>query len=225
MVGFSNEQEVFDTVRDKLDTALVSDALDDLGFHEQAMRSDIRSIYQGAIVVGRAYPAIIVEMYEVGDEAYPGMPETVDSLKPNDVLVLGGHRPTHTCIWGDLVSTAAQARGATGAVIDGNTRDVCEITKLKFPVFSSGIGMATPLGRAKVSIHGCRVRCGGVLVNPGDIVFGDMDGVVVIPRELVKEVIPLALKRKMGEELLRNKLLKGELMRDAQPKDSDTRWL
>ena len=85
--------------------------------------------------------------------------------------------------------------------------------------------MATPLGRAKVSAHGCRVSCGGVFVNPGDIVFGDIDGVVIIPKELVKEVIPLALKRKEGEELLRSKLLGGEFMRDAQPKDSDQRWL
>jgi len=225
MVDYSNDQEIFNLLQHELDTALVSDALDDLGFHEQVMRSNIRPLFQGAIVVGRAYPAITVETYEVGDEAYPGMPETVDSLKPNDVLVLGGHRPMHTCLWGDLVSAAAQARGANGAVIDGNVRDVREIIKLQFPVFSSGIGMATPLGRAKVSAHGCRVSCGGVFVNPRDIVFGDIDGVVIIPKELVKEVIPLALKRKEGEELLRSKLLGGEFMRNAQPKDSDQRWL
>ena len=92
-------------------------------------------------------------MYEVGDEGYPGVPETVDSLKPDDVLVLGGHRPSHACIWGDLVSVAAKARSANGAVIDGNTRGVHEITKLQFPVFSAGIGIAAPLGRAKVSVR------------------------------------------------------------------------
>jgi regulator of RNase E activity RraA len=225
MVGPSKDREVFDTIRSKLDTALISDALDDLGAHEQVMRSNIRPVYAGAMVLGYAYPAITVEMYEVGDEGYPGMPETVDSLKPNDVLVLGGHRPSHACIWGDLVSVAAKARGANGAVIDGNTRDVHEITRLQFPVFSAGIGIATPLGRAKVSAHGCPVRCGGVLVNSGDIVFGDINGVVVIPRELVAQVIPLALKREKGEEMLRNRLLNGELMRSAQPKDSDSRWL
>ena len=164
-------------------------------------------------------------MYEVGDEGYPGVPETVDSLKPDDVLVLGGHRPSHACIWGDLVSVAAKARSANGAVIDGNTRGVHEITKLQFPVFSAGIGIAAPLGRAKVSAHGCPVRCDGVLVNSGDIVFGDINGVVVIPSELVTKVIPLALKREKGEEMLRNRLLKGELMSSAQPKDSDSRWL
>ena len=225
MVDLGKGPEVFHTIRSKLDTALISDALDDLGAHEQAMRLNIRPAYDGATVLGYAYPAVTAEMYEVGDEGYPGMPETVDSLKPNDVLVLGGHRSSHACIWGDLVSVAAKARGANGAVLDGNTRDVHEITKLQFPVFSAGIGIATPLGRARVSAHGCPVRCGGVLVNPGDIVFGDVNGVVVIPRELVTEVIPLALKRGEGEEMLRNRLLKGELMRNAQPKDSDSRWL
>jgi regulator of RNase E activity RraA len=189
------------------------------------MRSNIRPLYEEATVLGYAYPAITVEMYEVGDEGYPGMPETVDSLKPDDVMVLGGHRSTHTCIWGDLVSVAAKARGARGAVIDGNIRDIREIVKLQFPVFSAGIGMATPLGRARISAHGCPVRCGSVLVNPRDIVFGDINGVVVIPKELVKEVIPLALKRRDGEEMLRSRLFKGELMRSAQPRDSESRWL
>ena len=85
--------------------------------------------------------------------------------------------------------------------------------------------MATPLGRAMVSAHGCPVRCGDVLVNPEDIIFGDIDGVVVIPGGLIKEVITLALKRKEGEEQLRNRLLQGEFMRTDQPKDSEDRWL
>jgi len=225
MVDTSKDPEIFDTIRSKLDTALISDALDDLGAHDQVMRANIRPIYDGATVLGYAYPAVTVEMYEVGDEGYPGMPETVDSLKPDDVLVLGGHRSSHTCIWGDLVSVAAKARGANGAVIDGNTRDVHEIIRLQFPVFSAGIGIATPLGRARIRAHGCTVRCGGVLVNLGDIVFGDINGVVVIPKKLVIEVIPLALKRGEGEKTLRNQLLKGELMRNAQPKDSESRWL
>jgi len=225
MVDAGKGPEVLHIIKSKLNTALISDALDDLGVHEQVMRSNIRPIYDGATVLGYAYPAVTVEMYEVGDEGYPGMPETVDSLKPGDVLVLGGHRSPHTCIWGDLVSVAAKARGANGAVLDGNTRDVHEIIKLQFPVFSAGIGMATPMGRARISAHGCPVRCGGVLVNPGDIVFGDINGVVIIPKEIAAEVIPLALKREKGEEKLRNRLLKGELMRIAQPKDSESRWL
>jgi len=225
MVDPIKDPGILKKIRSRLDTALISDALDDLGAHEQVMRSNIRPVYDEAIVLGYAYPAITVEMYEVGDEGYPGMPETVDSLKPNDVLVLGGHRPSHACIWGDLVSVAAKARGANGAVLDGNTRDVHEIIKLQFPVFSAGIGIATPLGRARISAHGCPVRCGGVLVNTGDIVFGDINGVVVIPRELMAEVIPLALKKGGGEKMLRNRLVKGELMRSAQPKDSESRWL
>ena len=225
MTDVGRDPEVLNIIRRKLDTALISDALDDLGAHEQVMRSNIRPLYEEATVLGYAYPAVTVEMYEVGDEGYPGMPETVDSLKPDDVMVLGGHRSFHSCIWGDLVSIAAKARGARGAVLDGITRDVGEIIKLQFPVFSAGIGIATPLGRARISAHGCPVRCGGVLVNPGDIVFGDINGVVVIPKELVAEVIPLAVKREEGEEMMRSRLLKGELMRSAQPKDSESRWL
>ena len=90
MVNIGKDPEVLHTIKSKLNTALISDALDDLGAHNQVMRSNIRPINDGATVLGYAYPAVTVEMYEVGDEGYPGMPETVDSLKPDDVLELSG---------------------------------------------------------------------------------------------------------------------------------------
>ena len=215
MADFTNEQVVFDTLRDKLTTPLVGDTLDVLGFCEQVMRPEITPVYPGAVVIGRAYPIITVDIYEPGDEFYIGLPETIDCLKPGDVVVIGGTRSTNACIWGDLASTAAQGRGATGAVLDGYTRDIPGIVEIKFPVFSGGIAVGSPYGRAKVLDRGCPVRCGGVLVRPGDIVFGDINGVVVIPKEVVQKAMPAALERAGGEDMLRQRLLKGELFRKA----------
>ena len=218
MVTFASETEMFDMMRDKLGAAVISDILDSLGAREQAMSADIRPIYQGAIVVGRAYTTLTADIYKIIDDPYKGEIEAVDSLKPNDVMVVCTNRSTRTCFWGELLSTAARSRGARGIVIDGYTRDVAQITAMKFPTFATGMSVVDSASRSIVIDHGCPVNCGNVLVNRGDIVFGDIDGVVVIPHELEKKVIPLALEKVGKENLLRNELLKGAMLRDAYAK-------
>ena len=214
----ASEQEMFDTMRDKLNAALISDILDKLGAREQAMRADIRPAYQGAVVVGRAYPVLRVDIFEVRDDPYRGEIEVVDSLKPNDVLVFCTNRSTRTSSWGELLSTAARARGARGVVIDGCIRDVAQISAMKFPAFAVGMRMLDSQGRSMIIEHGSPVICGDVLVKPGDIVFGDVDGVIVIPKELEDKVIPLALEKGGKEDLVRAELLKGAMMRDVYKK-------
>ena len=218
MVNFINEQEMFDTMRDKLNAAVISDILDRLGAREQAMRADMRPVYQGAIVVGRAYTALTADIFQVIDDPYEGEIEAVDSLKPNDIMVVCTNRSIRTCFWGELLSTAARARGARGIVIDGYTRDVAQIIAMQFPTFVTGMSVVDSAGRSTVVDHGCPVNCGDVLVNTGDIVFGDIDGVVVIPKELEKEVIPLALEKVGKENLTRNELRKGTMLKAVYAK-------
>jgi 4-hydroxy-4-methyl-2-oxoglutarate aldolase len=218
MVTFASETEMFDMMRDKLGAAVIADILDSLGAREQAMRADIRPIYQGAIVVGRAYTTLTADIYKIIDDPYKGEIEAVDSLKPNDVMVVCTNRSTRTCFWGELLSTAARARGARGIIIDGYTRDVAQITALQFPTFATGMSVLDSANRSVVIDHGCPVNCGNVLVKTGDIIFGDIDGVVVIPQELEKKVIPLALEKVGKENLLRDELLKGAMLRDAYNK-------
>lgn len=218
MVNFASEQEMFDMMRDKLNAAVISDILDSLGAREQAMSADIRPIYQGAIVVGRAYTTLTADIYKIIDDPYKGEIEAVDSLKPNDIMVVCTNRSTRTCFWGELLSTAARARGARGIVIDGYIRDVAQITAMQFPTFATGMSVLDSASRSIVIDHGCPVNCGNVLVSTGDIVFGDIDGVVVIPKELEKKVIPLALEKVGKENLVRNELLKGAMLRDAYNK-------
>ncbi|MBE9514382.1 MAG: RraA family protein [Chloroflexi bacterium] len=214
-MDFKSEQEMFDAMQEKLTASAISDILDQLGARDQAMRADVCPVYQGAIVAGRAYPVLAVDVFELSDDPYRGEIEAVDSLKPNDVIVAGTNRSTRTCIWGELLSTAARARGARGAIIDGYTRDVSRITTMGFPTFATGRRLVDSGGRSRVIDHGCPVSCGDVLVKPGDIVFGDIDGVVVIPKELEEQVIPLALEKVGKEDLVRNDLLKGAMLRDA----------
>ena len=218
MINYKDDQEMFDIMQKKLSAALISDTLDSLGVREQAMRADICPIYQGAVVVGRAYPVISADVFELRENPYGDEIEAIDSLKANDVVVWCTNRSTRTGTWGELLATAARARGARGAIIDGYTRDVTQVTTMKFPTFATGRKVVDSAGRSIVIDHGCPASCGDVLVNPGDIIFGDIDGVTVIPHELKGEVITLALEKVEKENLTRDELLKGALLRDVYNK-------
>jgi len=128
MVNFASDTEMFDTMRDKLYTSVISDVVDSLGARNQGMRPNVRPIYEDATVVGRAYPVLTADVYKFIDDPYGPEIDAVDSLKPNDVMVVCTQRSTRTCFWGELLATAARARGARGIVVDGTVRDVAQIT-------------------------------------------------------------------------------------------------
>ncbi len=218
MPEFATERDMFDLMADRLAASVISDILDALGFRDQVMRAMIRPLYPEALVVGRAMPVLYAEVFEVPEKPYQMEMEVVDSLKPDDVLVAYAPATTKAALWGGLLSTAAKARGARGVVIEGMTRDVKQITSMTFPVFASGTSPLDSNGRLRVFAYRCAIECGGVLVEPGDIVFGDGDGVVVIPQDVVLETVNEALRKVEAEHLTEDELKKGILLRDAYAK-------
>jgi regulator of RNase E activity RraA len=141
--------------------------------------------------------------------------EAIDSILPGEVVVVSTQQSTRNAPWGELLSTAAKARGAQGAVIDGLVRDVRKIEELKFPVLAAGIKPVDSMGRGIVTGYNVPVECGEVLVNPGDLVFADVDGIVVVPKDLVQEVIQLAWNKASREDSSRAELLNGTYLRDV----------
>jgi 4-hydroxy-4-methyl-2-oxoglutarate aldolase len=139
----------------------------------------------------------------------------VDSLLPGEVVVVGTMESSRNAPWGELLSTAAQARGARGAVIDGLIRDVKKIELLGFPVFSAGIKPVDSRGRGVVLDYNVPVECGGVTVAPGDLVFADYDGVMIVPAEVVAETVRMASDKVMRENHSRAALKEGAYLRDV----------
>lgn len=211
----SSDSEMFKMMREKLYSPVISDVLDRIGFRNRAMEAEIRPLFPDAVLVGRALTVLSVDVYHEPKDPYLLEIESVDSLKPNDVLVASTNKSRRTCFWGELLSTAAKARGASGAVIDGYTRDVKRIIEMKFPVFAKGVKPVNSYGRSLVINYNVPVECGGVLVDPGEIVFGDIDGVVVIPREVETQVIETALEKVSGEDKTREELKTGAYLRDV----------
>src|SRR2546422_11386167 len=161
-------------------TAVVADSLDELGVRNQAMREYLRPVHARSTFAGWARTISCADIYHTPPDPYSLEIEAVDSLLPGAVAVIGTGKSTRNAPWGELLSTAAKSRGARGAVVDGLVRDVKKIEELGFPVFAAGIKPVDSRGRGVVIDYNVPVDCAGVLVSPGDLVFADYDGVVVI---------------------------------------------
>ena len=196
-----------------LSAAILSDIMDGLGLGRRAMAPFVRPLDETLVLAGRARTGLYMPAYAVRDGENPYEVEIalVDDLQPGEVVVLACNGPTERIApWGELLSTASTARGAAGCVTDGLVRDVRQIREMRFPVFHGGIGPLDTKGRARMVERDVRVECGGVQVDPGDLVFGDVDGVVVVPRHAEARVLELAQAKIQGENHTRDALRAGE---------------
>lgn len=216
---FKSDKEMFEKMEKDLYTAVCSDVLDELGYRNQAMRHDIRPIDSESILVGRAKTILSVDIYEIYDNPYEGEIKAIDSVKPGEVVVGATNKSILNGLWGELLSTATKVRGGRGAVIDGFSRDVKKIMKLgNFPVFAVGFKPVDSAGRGRLIDYDCPIMCGDIMVYPGDLIFGDYDGVIVIPKDIAEEVVTKALEKVTKEDLTRDMLFKGQYLADAYAK-------
>jgi regulator of RNase E activity RraA len=206
---------LFEHIARNLYTAVLSDALDELGVRDRAMREHLRPLQPDAVVVGRARTMLCMDLYHIQDDPYAKEIEAVDSIQPGEVVVVSTGESKRNAPWGELLSTAAVARGARGAVIDGLIRDVKKIVRMGFPMFAAGFKPVDSKGRGTVVDYNLPVECGGVMVHPGDLIVGDFDGVVSIPSQIADEVIRLATHKAGRENETRAELLAGAYLRDV----------
>jgi regulator of RNase E activity RraA len=214
----SADDQLLDQLRQKLYVSVVSDVLDAQGYYDQAMSARLRPLAPESRVIGRAHTVLTADVFTRPAEPYRLEIEAVDALKPNDVMVAMTHDSQRTCFWGELLSTAATARGATGCVIDGHTRDVLRIIEMGFPVFCTGIRPVDSSSRSVVVDYNVPIECGGVRVAPGDVIFGDFDGIVVIPQAILSKTVELASAKVESENHSRAMLQQGHLLRDVYDK-------
>lgn len=181
------------------------------------MAPHIRPIDENAVMFGRARTGLYMSVYHVepGINPYELEIALVDDLKPDDVAVLGCPKGDRVAPWGELLSTASNARGAAGCVTDGLCRDLRLIREMKFPVFCGGIGPLDSKGRGMVMKINVPIECGGARVAPGDWIFGDVDGVVVIPGRLLEKTLEMALSKVKHETTVRSELARGDKLKDV----------
>lgn len=203
-------------LKTKLYSAVLSDVLDQLGFPNQAVKPFVRPLDDNAILCGFARTGLYMKRYHFpeGHNPYALEMDLIDSLKPGEVAVLACDGPTDRIApWGELLTTASAARGAAGCLTDGLVRDVRRIREMKFPVFHGGIGPLDTKGRAEMMAADEPVEVAGARVEPGDFVFGDVDGVVIVPQRIAAQAVKLALAKIEAEDTTREELLAGESLR------------
>jgi 4-hydroxy-4-methyl-2-oxoglutarate aldolase len=204
-------------IRQRLYTAVLSDVLDEIGHREQAMAPAIRPLDEALVLAGHARTGLYREVHHVDPADNPYLLEIalIDDLAADDVPIFGCGGSTRIAPWGELLTTAARARGAVGCITDGFVRDIRAIRALGFPVFHGGIAPLDSKGRGAVAAIDVPIRCGGVAIMPGDLVVGDADGVVVVPRAVEARAIARAFEKMSSENLTRDELAAGAKLADV----------
>jgi len=211
-----NEKEFLNQIKGNLNTSVVGDIMDQLGFQNQFLTPKIKPLRDDMIVIGRAMPVLETDTLDntstssnaMLKKPFGLMLEALDQLKENEIYLCTGGTPSYA-LWGELMSTRALQCGASGAVLNGYSRDTLGILKLNFPTFSYGTYAQDQAPRGKVIDFRVPVKIDNVAISPGDIVFGDIDGVCIIPQEIDKKVVELALEKVKGENLVRKSIEAG----------------
>lgn len=220
-IGEYTDTELFTTIKEELFTAVVGDVMDVEGLTHQFLPPQIRALRNDMVVAGRAMPILEADcsgqMIAHLDQHQPFglMFEALDDLKPNEVYICTGASPSFA-LWGELMSKRAVKLGASGAVVDGYSRDTWGILELNFPTFSWGRYAQDQAVRGRVIDFRCPIEfSNGVFVRPGDIVFGDVDGVVIVPQEHETDIIAKALQKVRGEQQVSRAIEDGMTAREA----------
>jgi regulator of RNase E activity RraA len=208
---WNDDDELFAAIRNRLFPAVLGDVLDSLGYFHQFLPPAVQPLRDDMLVLGRAMPVL---QEDISDEetrlvaAQSRRPlglmlEALDSLQRNEVYVCSGASRTYAT-FGELMATRARSLGANGAVLSGYSRDTAGILKLGFPTFSIGRFAQDQRPRGQVVGYRTKIQFGEVTISPGDLVFGDLDGVLVIPRSLERDVVRQAMERVDREDLVRS---------------------
>ncbi|WP_271767167.1 RraA family protein [Aquimarina algiphila] len=220
---WKSDDELFSIAKNELFTALVGDILDQLGYQHQFLDPAIKPVKNDMVVIGRAMPVLEADVFEetsketnnpLMKKPFGLMFEALDSLKKNEVYICTGSSFSYA-LWGGLMSTRAIKLNAAGAVLHGYSRDTNEVEKLNFPTFSIGTYAQDQGPRGKVIDYNIPIEINHVRINPGDIVYGDRDGVLIIPKVVEKKAFEGAIEKARGEQLVKKALENGMSTVDA----------
>ncbi len=213
---WNNDEEMFTLMKENLYTPVVGDILDQMGYKHQFLPASIRPLEalvpadayidrtqqdNRLKVAGYACTILENDVFEAPKKPFGLLTEALDQLRPNEVYVATGAH--NSALWGELLTATAKTRGAAGAVLDGYTRDTPQVLSQNFPVFATECWAQDSSVRTYVCDMRCTIEIGQVTIHDGDLVFGDIDGVLIIPKEIKDEVLVKALEKARGEKKVR----------------------
>ena len=214
MPEWNTDQELRSLVLRELYTPVVGDILDALGRYHQFLPQPIRPLSDDMKIVGRAMPVLMMDVYGPQEEPFGLMTRALDDLASGEVYIAAGAY-NRSANWGEIMTAAARARGAAGAVLDGYHRDTPQVLEQNFPVCSRGHYAQDSGPRMKVADYRVPIEIGAVSIEPGDLVFADVDGVLIVPSALIEETVSRALEKVRAEKAVRREIERGMSVTDA----------
>lgn len=204
----AKERELFALVKEELYTPVVGDVLDALGYYHQFLPQPIQPALTEMKLVGRAMPVVMIDVHGPQKKPFGLLTEALDQLEPGEIYLCSGG-DMRCAYWGELLTATARTRGAAGAVVNGFHRDTPKMLEQNWPVFSRGRFAQDSSVRTQVTDFRCAIEIGAVWIEPGDLVFGDLDGVVVVPKKVQGEVIEKSLEKARKENIVRKAIEAG----------------
>lgn len=211
---WKNDEELFEIFKNELYTPVVGDILDELGRYHQFLPQAIQPLRVNDKLIGRAMPVLMIDVYGPQKKPFGKLTEALDQLEPGEIYVASGGA-MRCAYWGEILTATAKKRGAVGAVINGFYRDTPMVLEQDWPVFGRGRFAQDSAVRTQVVDYRCNIEIEGVWISPGDLIFADMDGVLVIPQSVEVEVITNALKKARAERVVRKDIENGLSSTDA----------
>ncbi len=199
---------LFEQIKQTLYTPVVGDILDAMGYYHQFLPQEIQPALLEMKLVGRAMPVLMMDVYEPQKKPFGLLTEALDQLQEGEIYLASGGA-MRCAYWGELLTATARMRGAAGAIINGFHRDTSQMLAQNFPVFSRGRFAQDSGVRTRVADFRCTIEVGDVTVHPGDLIFADLDGVLVIPQAVEQEVIEQAFEKAKGEKVVRQAIENG----------------
>lgn len=220
MLNWKTDEELFGLIRAELSTCPVSDVMEQMGFLCPMLPPEIRPLRNDMILIGRAMPVQDEPPVPYGvptrfdTKPFGLLFESIDALRQNEVYIASGG-PIHAARFGEFLSMRALKLGAAGAVINGSVRDITRVLELGMPTFTQCNYAYGLQRRHNVVDYRCSIRIGEVRIRPGDLIFGDGDGVCVIPHEAEREIISQAIAKDRLERDVRKEIADGCSLTEA----------
>lgn len=218
-MNFDKETDLFEYLEKSAYAAAFSDIMDELGFRHQVVSptAGIKPLKDHFSSMGRA--VTLLNSPDTNEkEPYDLVIKCIDSMPSGTILVTTGTEHLETGIMGELTATALLVKGCRGAVVNGYTRDAKKLVKLNYPTFAWGSSPIDTTGRVRVVKTNIPITIGGVTITPGELVYADNDGIIVIPNVIEKEVIAKVIERISTENIVRKELSEGKKMAEVWSK-------
>lgn len=205
-------------LKQNLYSGVISDVLDGMGYRNQMIGNKVMPLKDDTVIFGPAFTSIATVVYSMPEDPLTAQCKVVDQLGEDEIYVLVMRGEYNCAVFGELFATAVKGRKGAGVLLDGYARDLKALKEMDFPLFYGGRDPRSSKGRAEINECQIPVIMDGVTINPGDIIFGDIDGVAIIPKEIADEVIDKAIETMKSEDTVRESLQNGASLQSVYKK-------